>query len=81
MASARLVEQEFFDREMARLGRMNGAAFAQLRDDVKFAREEANDYSQKISALEFDIYSLKKDNETLQEKLAHMTVLCEGIEA
>ena len=30
MASARIVEQEFFDREMARLGRMNGAAFAQL---------------------------------------------------
>ena len=74
MASARIVEQEFFDREMARLGRMNGAAFAQLKDDVRDAREEANEYCQKVSALEFEVYSLKKETEALQDKLSHITV-------
>jgi len=43
---AKFVEKDFFNREMARLSRMNGAAFAQVKDDLHDARQEIGDYAQ-----------------------------------
>ena len=49
-------ERQFFTREMKRLNQMSGAAVDHLKEELKFARSEVNECSQKISTLEFQNY-------------------------
>ena len=47
------IERQFFARQMNRLNDMNGMSVQQLKDDLKEARQELNQFSQLISEIEY----------------------------
>jgi hypothetical protein len=57
---------------MARLSQHGGGAIDQLKDDLRFAREEVNDLSEKASVLEFQNYSLQSEKEVQIKSLFKM---------
>lgn len=74
-------ERSFFQRELQKLQEGSGAGYDQLKQDLRLCRQENNELCEKMSSLEYEIFTLKSEKEELMGKMQEMRVRSEGLEA
>ena len=73
-------QKAFFRREMARLQQSFGSSLDVLKEDLKDAREENNELTQKISGKEYTIYTLQNENEMFKEQITDLKLSVDNLE-
>ena len=58
-------ERSFFQRELQKLSESSGAGYELLKQDLRQSRQENNELCEKMSSLEYEIFTLKSEREEL----------------